>query len=345
MAGQAANTIYVHKLKDYNDLFCATRNNCALDRSRSRSFFENVVQECDAGKGWGRLAQYHFSIMRMTKPAILSALFIATTVLTARAEWHFDADTGALYLSNLSNSDRSSEREDDWAWQTNIRGGEGLQLMRDLRLNLDADVRGELWDRFDDFDRLGFGGSASLRYRFGLGHEAPWISIANRFGYDRFQETERSGYDTLLELRGGFVVWRRVAIEAGYAFDTYAAPDNFYDRQAHRATARVIVDVTSALQLALGYAYREGEVISYAIPPRPEIAAFAVEREDEDTFGTNPTRTAYRFLGRTHAISVGAAYALTRHASIQFGYEYSVTSHDPLEYPNHLFSGKLSFAY
>ena len=62
----------------------------------------------------------------------------------------------------------------------------------------------------------------------------------------------------------------------------------------------MVFDVTSSLQLTLGYTYREGDVISYAVPPRPDIARFSIEREDEDEFG-QPLRTAYKLLGRTHA--------------------------------------------
>jgi hypothetical protein len=76
---------------------------------------------------------------------------------------------------------------------------------------------------------------------------------------------------------------------------------------------------------SLGYIYREGDVISYAVPPRPDIARFSIEREDEDEFG-QPLRTAYKLLGRTNAVSFSVAYQLTRYASVQVGYEYAVTT-------------------
>jgi hypothetical protein len=85
-------------------------------------------------------------------------------------------------------------------------------------------------------------------------------------------------------------------------------------------------------------------VISYAVPPRPDIARFAVEREDEDEFG-QPLRTAYKLLGRTHALSFSAAYQLTKRASVQLGYEYAITTHDPLQYEKHLVEVKIAVAY
>jgi hypothetical protein len=137
----------------------------------------------------------------------------------------------------------------------------------------------------------------------------------DRFGYDRFHDTPQSGNDNAVNLRGGVALTERIALEGGYAFESFVAPNDFYDRQLHRADARMVFDVTSSLQLALGYSYQEGDVISYAVPPRPDIARFSVEREDEDEFG-QPLRTAYKLLGRTHALSFSAAYQLTKRASV-----------------------------
>src|SRR6476659_4556267 len=250
----------------------------------------------------------------------LSMVLLILLSCFARAEWRFEGQTGVVYNSNLSNSDRSADIRDDWAWRSDISAANSLQLTRDLRMNLGADLRGELWDRFGAFNTIGPGASAGLRYRFGLGRQAPWVLLENRFGYDRFQDTAQSGNDNVFNLRGGVALTDRIALEGGYAFESFVAPNDFYDRQLHRANARVVFDVTSSLQLALGYSYQEGDVISYAVPPRPDIARFSVEREDQDEFG-QPLRTAYKLLGRTHALSFSAAYQLTKHASVQLGYE------------------------
>jgi len=262
----------------------------------------------------------------------------------ARAEWRIEAETGVIYNSNLSNSDRSADVRDDWAWRSDISAGNSLQLTRDLRLNLGADLRGEVWDRFGAFNTIGQGASAGLRYRFGLGRQAPWVLLEDRFGYDRFQDTAQSGYDNVLNFQAGIALSDRIALEGGYAFESFVAPNDFYDRQVHRGNARMVFDVTSSLQVTAGYAYREGDVISYAVPPRPDIARFSVEREDQDQFG-QPLRTAYKLLGRTNAVSFSVAYQLMKYASVQLGYEYAITTHDPLQYENHLVEANIAVAY
>jgi hypothetical protein len=283
--------------------------------------------------------------MKLPTPTAISVL-CAMTVSHALAEWHFDAETGAFYDTNLSNAERSSDVRDDWASKSGVRASDGFQLTRDLRLNVGADLRGEVWDRFGSFNEIGSGASVGLRYRFGLGRQAPWILLENRFGYDRFQDTERSGYDESVNLRGGISLSEWIALEGGYNFETYAVPDTFYDRQSHRGDVRIIADPVSSVRIALGYAYREGDVISYAIPPRPDIAKLArEEREDDETFGANPKFTAYKLLGRTHSLSLSAAYVLNKYASVEVDYEYAVTLYDPLQYENHLVAAKLLLAY
>ncbi len=272
-------------------------------------------------------------------------MLLAVALNCARAELGLDAETGAFYDSNLSNSDRSADEEADWAWKTDVRIGDGFQLSRNLRLNLAADLQGQLWDTYHGFNEVGPGALAGLRYRFGLGRQAPWILLEERIGYDRFQETMRSGWNESLRLSGGIAISERIALEARYIFGNFAAPDNFFDEQGHSAHARVVVDLTSSLQIALGYTYRDGDVISYAVPPRPDILQIASEHRTVTTFGNNPLYTAYRFRGQTNAVSVSAGFVFTRHLSVQLAYEYAVTSHDALQYENHLIEAKVAFVY
>lgn len=261
------------------------------------------------------------------------------------AEWRFEAETGALYDSNLSNSDRAADVQEDWAWSTDARVGNAFQLSRDLRLNLGANLHGQVWDEYGGFNEIGGGASGGLRYRFGLGRQAPWILLENRLGYDGFQESMRSGWDESLALRGGFAISERIAVEAGYTFGNFAAADDFFDLQSHSGDVRLVVNLTPSLQFAVGYRYREGDVISYAVPPRPDILMLASDFQPVTTFGTDPPYLAYKLLGRTHSVSVSAGFAITKYLSIQAAYEYAVTSHDPLQYENHFVEAKLAFAY
>lgn len=261
------------------------------------------------------------------------------------ADWRFDVETGALYDSNLSKSDRATDEKDDLAWKSDIRIGNGFQLSRDLRLNVAAVLEGQLWGRFNDFDEIGVGASAGLRYRFGLGRQSPWVLFEDRLTHNFVRDSAQSGWAERFGVRGGIPVTDRIAIEGGYTFDNFAAPDRFYDRLGNGADVRFTFDATSAFQFGLGYAFRYGDVISYAVPPRPDIVRISSEHRPDEAFGTNPLYTQYHLQVSTNTISASAAYALTKYFSVQLSYEYSVSSHDPLQYENHLVEALVAFSY
>ena len=281
--------------------------------------------------------------MKAAQIISLAVLTLAGTA-PARADWRIDAETGALYDSNLSNSDKDSDVKDDWDWRSHLRIGNGFQLTRDLRLNLGADLDADQWARFHDFNNVAPGGTLSLRYRFGLGREAPWILVGDSLGYAFYNDDGRSGRDNSLRVAGGFGFCERFSLEADYTFDDFDAKEEFWDSSAHSGTIRLTCNVTSTLQLGLAYTYRDGVFVSYALPPRPDIVFFQPERELVDTFGT-PQYTAYRLRGPTNAVSVSGSYTLNRYMSIQVSYEFRHTSHDSLEYVNHLVEAKIGFAY
>ena len=272
------------------------------------------------------------------------AVLLAMLASAARADWRIDAETGALYDSNLSNSDRASDVQDDWAWQSNLRVGNAFQLARDLRLNLGVDLRAQVWTRFYAFDNVAPGAIASLRYRFGLGRMAPWVLIEDGLAYAFFKEDDRSGVDNRVGIRGGFGMTERLSVEAAYTFDNYAAKDPFWNLSGNSGAIRLTFDLTSSLQLALGYAYRNGDVISYALPPRPDIFALSSAREPVNSFGS-PPYTAYRLRGSTNALTASAGYTISKYISLQVNYEFRRTSDGPLGYVNHLVEAKIAFAY
>lgn len=277
-------------------------------------------------------------------PAMWVALCCALLVSTACADWRIEAETGALYDSNLSNSDRAADAKDDFAWQSALQIGNALQLNRDLRLNLTLDLSEQVWARFDAFNHLAPGGSAGLRYRFGLGRMAPWMLVEDHVAYSFFKEDDRSGIENRFRVRAGFGLTPRLALEAAYTLDDFAARDRFWDLTGNSGSIRLTFAATTSLQLGLGYSYRAGQVISYALPPRPDIVALTADREPVSSFGS-PPYTAYHLRGNSHTLSASAGYSFGQRFSIQLNYEFAQTSSGPLDYENHSVEAKFAFVY
>lgn len=231
---------------------------------------------------------------------LITIFFLLATLPASRlfADWQFQAETGALYDSNITRSDEADAIKDNWAWQTDLRGGFGWQLSRDLRLNLGAHFGGQVWDRFDGFDQVDPGGALALRYRFGLGRTAPWVQFENELDHAFFRESSRSGWAERFRLRAGVALTDRLALEASYLFDHFAAPDTFFDRSGHSGSARAIVEVTSSWQVALGYSYRRGDVIVYAVPPQPDLVRLATSTRGSPRLRQRCAVEIHALLGR-----------------------------------------------
>jgi hypothetical protein len=159
-----------------------------------------------------------------------------------------------------------------------------------------------------------------------------------------FRENQRSGLNNEFRLGGGIGITNRISVEAEYLLEHFAARDGFFDETGHNAIVRLVIDVTSSLQVALSYGYRYGDVISSAIPPRPDILLLTSETKTINSFD-EPFVAYYLPESSTQTISVSAGYSLNNSMSIQVGYEYLHTCHDPLEYENHVVEAKFVLAY
>ncbi|MGZ5003318.1 MAG: hypothetical protein ACXWBM_09005 [Chthoniobacterales bacterium] len=262
---------------------------------------------------------------------------------SARENWIFDIRSGVLYDSNVSNSDRSADVEHDFAWHGVVDAGQGFQLNDNLRLSVFGEMDGEVWATYDGLSNFRPGLSTNLRYRFGLGRNAPWIRLETKVAYADFAEARRSGWDVLPAVRGGISLNERFKLEAGYQYECFAARDAVFEQNAHRVSLHGKLDITSSLQVAIGYTYRYGDVTSTAIPPRPDIVRIAEAREFIDTF--DELYVAYRFPASTHIASVGISQTLTNSVALQASYEFQYTTHDPLHYTNHVAELSLALSF
>ena len=251
-----------------------------------------------------------------------------------RGDVNFDIRSGVLYDSNVSRSNRSEDVLDDAAWRSVIAAGQGFQLTDDLRLGVFGELESHVWGTYDGLSNLRPGLAPNLRYRFGLGKNAPWVRLEPKLAYADFAEARRSGWDFRPGVRAGFRVAERFTLEAAYLYEHFAARDIIFDQQAHSASFRGTLEVTSSMQIAVGYAYRYGDVNSYAVPPRPDIVRIADAFGPINTFDT--PYVAYRFSASTHSSSVAISQSLGSVAALQASYQWQHTSHNSLRYTNHV---------
>jgi hypothetical protein len=254
--------------------------------------------------------------------------------LPARATWTFDIRTGVLYDSNVSHSDRAADVEQDFAWHSLLAAGQSFQLTDDLRLTIFGELESNVWATYHGLSNVRPGVAPALRYRFGLGKNAPWIRFEPNISYADFAEARRSGWDIRPSIRGGFSPAEHFFVEGAYEYEHFDARDAVFRLDGHTLSLRGRVELTASTTLALGYSYRYGDVTSSALPPRLDLIRIADVRELIDTF--DEVYTAYRFPASTHTGSISITQALGHSIALQASYHYQHTAHDSLRYINHV---------
>ncbi len=272
---------------------------------------------------------------------LLCLAFVQTA--PARDDWIFDIRSGVLYDSNVSHSDRATDRKDDVAWRTVLSAGQGFQLTDDLRLGIFGQVEGQLWGTYSGLNNIRPGVETNLRYRFGLGKNAPWIRLETKLSYADFSDEGRSGWDFRPGLSGGVGLTDRFRVDATYGYDRFAAREAVWEHQGHSVSVHGRIELTLSIQMVVGYGYRYGDVNSAAIPPRPDIVAIADVRERTETF--DKPYVAYRFPASTQIGAIAVSQALSSFAAIQASYEFQYTTHHPLHYINHVAELALAISF
>lgn len=259
------------------------------------------------------------------------------------ADWVRDFKLDGLFNDNVSRANRDADVRDDFALAASARLGRFDQLTDDLRLTVSADFEGQLWEQYGDFDQLSAGGTAALRYRFGLGAMAPFARIEGGVRYANFRQNLQDGIRWRAAVTAGKRLTEKLELQAAYFFDEADASERTFDQRGHSFSVRAAFDVTRSTQLTAGYTLRGGEVISYAVKPRPDLVALANAEIEVDTFGF--PFMAYNLDATSHTFSVGATQAFTSMLGGRLRYEHQITSRDHITYKNNVVIAGLAISF
>ncbi len=272
-----------------------------------------------------------FSFLEVFAAVVL--LFCHTD--SALADWIRDLRGEVSYDDNLSNSDRDADQRADFAFAGQARLGRFWTNASDaLRLTVTGDLDARAFARYQDFNRVLLGSSASLRYRFGLGAMAPFVRIEGGGGYANFEQNLQDGWRYRAALTIGKRMTDRLAIDASYIFENIGGSIRLFDRRSNSFALAASFDLTEKTQLTAFYEFRDGEVVSYAVPPRPDLLALSNANRDVSTFGR--IYEAYNLDAMTNTFAFGISQALTQSVSVNVRYEWSETWRDQISYVDNI---------
>ena len=261
----------------------------------------------------------------------------------ARADWIRDFSLGGSYNDNISNSQRSADVRSACGYAAAARVGKFSQLSEALRFTFTLDLAAQLWTEYADLSNFETGCTAALRWRFGLGAMAPFLRAEVSAHYATFGQDLQDGGRYRGAITLGKRLTERLEVQAAFLLDSAQAESQVFDQKGIGFALRAAFDLTGRTQLTLDYTYRHGDVISYAVPPRPDIVALANDRVAVGIFGR--PYVAYNIDATTQGFALGLNQALTGTLGCSLRYERWETSRSFLQYTNNVFivSFRLSF--
>lgn len=243
-------------------------------------------------------------------------------------------DVWGRYESNISNSDAARDRI-----ATGIASGriavqtEGV-WSHDWHWRLGLTVEGDSVVRFSDLSQLDAGIRLGLERKLGLGWRVPRLQIEVRSFGRASGEWDSSGIGLLPALTLTWQGGERWGISVQYSPQWFFARGVMFESAAQTSGLFAWFDLFPMTRVHVRYQFREGDIVSYATPPRPDLAAIAEVKETTFVFGA--PRIRYRFDADTYAIEVGITQELGNRLSFNAFYRLEITQGEGKEYENHI---------
>lgn len=246
----------------------------------------------------------------------------------------FAAEIGSRFESNASNSDKPSDRLADGFLTAHVDAGTNGVWGRDWRWRASLSGEGEEAFRFTGLSQIEGGVRLGVDRKFGLGWNAPRLQFDVYSAFRGAGQPGASGFRLLPSLALVWQIAERGGASVRYTPQWFFAQGALFDSAAQEARISGWFDLFPGTRLFADYFFRYGDVVSYATPPRPDLAAIAQVRELTDVFGAE--RMAYRFDAQTHSVQAGVDQDLTTHIRLRAAYRFEITNRGSLDYENHI---------
>ncbi len=268
--------------------------------------------------------------------ALILALVPSATQAAQPDDWAPNLTTTATWHNNAANSGHADDELGAFALQADLLSGKTYPFGRDDALRFTGHLGAEWWPRFKGLTQGAGGARAEWRHAFGTGQLAPTLSLEGAADAIAAKETGRRGVATGVTLVARKRLDPRTRFTLSHEVSRLAARYGLFDRTAHETTLALDRDFGDASRLSFSVHHRDGDFVTYATVPRPDLAALAPHSLDLDTFG-RPMR-AYRIDARTWTSRIAYTRALHEQAALVVAGEWRSTRRAALSVTNLLLS-------
>ena len=256
----------------------------------------------------------------------------------ARGDWGYDASAALSHDDNLSNGFESEDRKGDNALQVDLSGGWHQQLSASTGLGLNLLADSNTYFRYSGLTNLGVGGRAQLRTKFGLGPQAPWLSVSAQALHYNYHDDNRDGWQYEAGAAIGKNLGERWGLRGSVRYDAFVAdhvqaplipgfPGSAYDVFGWTLGAQVTFLATENDLIALGYSVRTGTVTAVT-RLNEEIFEYSDRVARDTVFSEVTPFFAYRIKAQTDTVSFTWSHALGERTAVNLSYAYRVSRAD-----------------
>jgi len=268
--------------------------------------------------------------LRMLLPLtalLLTAASIARAPFAA-ADTLFAADAALLYDSNLTRAQSSADVRPDGAARFSGEAGQFFAPTGSDTIHIAAFAHGELFRRYHGLNNASLGGYATVRHKFAVGYDAPWLGLSVQGSHDDYNDALRTSNRLLVEGEFGLRYGPALDFSAGLLYDRRydnhgeslvpGIPGTVFDLRGWGGYARAGYAFSDIVYGALRLGVRRGDVESTAQQSLPIFLASTAITADP-VFGSDDL-FAYRLRGTTWSGSTTASIALDPSASLNLSY-------------------------
>lgn len=241
--------------------------------------------------------------MRRARPIIALAFVVGLAPLHAAPAWQPSLAATATWNDNASNAERASDEIGALQLRADASARARHALPDGMALVYGASVSAEWWPRFNDLDEIAAGPQIELQRKFGLGPLAPIVALGGNARLVGAQDSDRAGIegDVRLEFRKRLSDFVRVGVSG--ELSRHSANASVFSRTGRALAASLDYDLDDVWRLSISAQWRDGDVVSYATPPRPDLVAIARVRQASTAF----SRPMIVYAIRAHSLEPTAS--------------------------------------
>jgi hypothetical protein len=268
--------------------------------------------------------------MRFLSPAVLIGVCLHGGLL---AQSSLAVSTEAIWHDNVTNAERPQDLLSALQWRSDLGAAFHRSLAGGHRLVLSTGLRADIWPQYEGLNAIAPGFTGTWEFKPGLGPLVPVLALAVNGEWSLATETARTGRGGAVNLQLRQRVGTDWLLRAGWERSRFDARGHAFDLTAREWSGRIEWSRLANWRVAVEGRWRQGTVVSYSRPPRPDLELLGKKLTLVDTFEQAEPWLIYYFPARTRSAALELERDFDRSAVV-VRYEVRETLHAGPGYHN-----------